>query len=100
MAAFLAGVFHPAMVHLRANAIGRTALTAFHVQPGLALCDGHVPCHRLSYHAFGLLLPLTSQALAVSTPSILPLKNSVSSLLLHRAQIASFPLRLGSNVPT
>jgi hypothetical protein len=47
MAAFLAGVFHPAMVHLRANAIGRTALTAFHVQPGLALRDDHVPCDRL-----------------------------------------------------
>jgi hypothetical protein len=27
-----------------------------------------------------------------------PPKNSVSSLLFHRAQIASFPLRLGSNV--
>src|SRR5260370_31151759 len=55
MAAFLAGVFHPAMVPLHANAIGRTALTAFHVQPGLALRDSHVPCHRLSYQAFGLL---------------------------------------------
>ena len=55
VAAFLAGVLHPAMVHLRANAIGRTALTAFHVQPGLALRDGHVPCHRLSYQALGLL---------------------------------------------
>ncbi len=55
MAAFLASVFHPAMVHLRANAIGRTALTAFHVQPGLAPHDGHVPCHCLSYQALGLL---------------------------------------------
>src|SRR5215470_17570617 len=33
VAAFLAGVFHPALAHLRRNAIGRTALTAFHVQP-------------------------------------------------------------------
>jgi len=55
MAAFLAGVFHPVMAHLRCNAIGRTALTAFHVQPGLAPRDGHVPCHRLSYQSFGLL---------------------------------------------
>jgi hypothetical protein len=35
MSAFLAGVFYPAMVHLRANAIERTALSAFHIQPGL-----------------------------------------------------------------
>src|SRR6202030_4781497 len=32
------------------------------------------------------------------TINSLPPKNSVSSLLFHRAQIASFPLRLGSNV--
>jgi len=55
MAAFLAGVFHPAMTRLPCNAIGRTALTACHVQPGLAPSDGHVPCNRLSYQAFGLL---------------------------------------------
>jgi hypothetical protein len=55
MATFLAGVFDPAMVHLRANAIGCTALTAFDVQLGLALRDDHVPCQRLSHQAFGLL---------------------------------------------
>jgi hypothetical protein len=55
MATFLAGVFHPAMAHVPCNAIGRTALTACHVQPGLAPRDGHVPCQRLSHQAFGLL---------------------------------------------
>src|ERR1700747_2644510 len=51
MAAFLAGIFSPAMVYLGVDAIGRTALTAFHVQPGLALRDGYIPCQRLPYQA-------------------------------------------------
>ena len=55
VAAFLAGVFHPALTNLRCNAIGRSALTAFHVQSGLPPRDGHVPCYRLFYQAFGLL---------------------------------------------
>src|ERR1043166_7392895 len=55
MAAFRAGVFHPTMARLPCHAIGRTALTTFHVQPGLAPRDGQVPCHRLSYQTFGLL---------------------------------------------
>jgi hypothetical protein len=54
VAACLAGIFYPALIYLRCNAIERTAFTAFRVQLGLSLRDDHVPCHRFSHQAFRL----------------------------------------------